>query len=247
MFCIEHKCSTTNRPRLLCTHIPLHRTHDQPCGSRRKRRSIHQEYGISTQRLLPADISNELLNVIQPDYITSGNDHDSCYYEHAVQMPGKTMRKVPEYTVATFNWYKSICTKSLKLPHRRQRGGVPEIAMMQYENGQFHLQICNLPDQASIYLVYMLLVASSLLVISATFMYEICNLSHFNKDSKARQKFDNSDGFLVSSVLSPRNLNLTKLNKHPRLHVACIASTRALLFLAIPILLTKYFIIPIIF
>ena len=90
-------------PRILVSHIPLHRPDHSDCGPLRGRRPMMQGYGLSYRNLLPKKASRHLLRAIDPLLILSGDDHDYCQYQHTNE--ANELRSGPvEITFCTFSW-----------------------------------------------------------------------------------------------------------------------------------------------
>ena len=71
-------------PRVLLTHDPFFRyPAQQPCrGPRENKKPFPLVNGGTFQTVLFPDLSNELLNKLQPEIIFSGDDHDYCEIDH---------------------------------------------------------------------------------------------------------------------------------------------------------------------
>ncbi|CCE65446.1 hypothetical protein TPHA_0L00890 [Tetrapisispora phaffii CBS 4417] len=78
-------------PRILLTHVPLWRDPEtQTCGpDRESNKPFPLMKGVQYQTVIDYDISQEVLNDIQPIVLFSGDDHDYCKISHRYQANGK--------------------------------------------------------------------------------------------------------------------------------------------------------------
>ncbi|KAF9325914.1 hypothetical protein BG006_010620 [Podila minutissima] len=164
-------------PRILFTHVPLHRPETTYCGDvREAKQLILDSYGEQYQNMVNASLSREILRKIQPDMIFSGDDHDWCEIAHSAY--GAI---TPEVTVPTFSFAQGIRqpgfvmlslynpeelvrNRELVLPTPGQgfpppswTGGVKMIK----DSSTFAYEACMLPNQLSIYNGYIVLLARS--------------------------------------------------------------------------------------
>ena len=87
-------------PRILLTHIPLYRQDGTSCGPLRESKTpIHVGHGYQYQNVLTQSLSHEIVDILRPMAVFSGDDHDYCYVEH--NFGGM---KIPEHTVKSFSW-----------------------------------------------------------------------------------------------------------------------------------------------
>lgn len=70
-------------PRILLSHVPLFRDPNTNCGPLREKPKFESlGRGYQYQNSLTKEISNQLLEKIEPDLIFSGDDHDYCDIVH---------------------------------------------------------------------------------------------------------------------------------------------------------------------
>lgn len=70
-------------PRVLLTHVPLRRNvEEHPCGPLRESPNFYQNAGYQYQLALDTEVSQQLLNDLQPSLVFSGDDHDYCDVVH---------------------------------------------------------------------------------------------------------------------------------------------------------------------
>ncbi|KAF9975930.1 hypothetical protein BGZ73_000219 [Actinomortierella ambigua] len=96
-------------PRILFTHVPLYRPPQTYCGAERQTTlSIEQGRGYQYQNLVEAELSQEILEKVQPTMILSGDDHDWCGVAHPTMKSGDSSNRlvdmIPEVTVPTFSF-----------------------------------------------------------------------------------------------------------------------------------------------
>jgi hypothetical protein len=111
----ESSCYTADKTRILLTHVPLYRPPNTDCGDLRLRsRALRDGKGFSYvsqpnphththnqatrltmhvcicdrfRNMLPEPISTELLHIVKPHFVFSGDDHDQCRVLHAGDIP----------------------------------------------------------------------------------------------------------------------------------------------------------------
>lgn len=94
------RSSEPAEPRILLTHIPLYRRDGTSCGPLRESKNpIHVGHGYQYQNVLTPALSQEIVEIVRPMGVFSGDDHDYCYVEH--NFGGM---KIPEHTVKSFSW-----------------------------------------------------------------------------------------------------------------------------------------------
>lgn len=91
--------SESSVPRILLTHVPLHRPRGTSCGPLRESKiPIRSGKGYQYQNILTSVLSKKLIETIDPMAVFSADDHDYCYVEH-----GHKGRIIPEHTVKSFS------------------------------------------------------------------------------------------------------------------------------------------------
>ncbi|KAL1682795.1 Metallo-dependent phosphatase-like protein [Schizophyllum commune] len=139
-------------PRILLTHIPLHRPPKRGCGPLRERGTIRAGHGGGYENTIGREASQMLLEAIKPTYIFSGDDHDYCEYTH--HYSGRTAQE--------------ITVKSLSMAMGVRRPGYQLLSLAPTDRGSEGAAVaattlCLLPDQLHIYLgVYVPLLVLSL-------------------------------------------------------------------------------------
>ncbi|XP_038682207.1 uncharacterized protein C630.12 isoform X2 [Tripterygium wilfordii] len=151
------------RPRVLLTHIPLHRRDWTSCGPNRSSPVINQRITraaqsqeIVYQNYITEESSNRLLELIKPVLILSGHDHDQCTVIHELKSG-----IIKEQTVGTLSWQMGNLYPSFMLLSVSNSAlgntSTPEEAVI--------TQLCFLPMQMHIYIWYLLLFVLTLLAI----------------------------------------------------------------------------------
>eukprot|EP01118_Nematostelium_gracile_P015622 TRINITY_DN6296_c0_g1_i2.p1 TRINITY_DN6296_c0_g1~~TRINITY_DN6296_c0_g1_i2.p1 ORF type:complete len:408 (-),score=71.26 TRINITY_DN6296_c0_g1_i2:55-1278(-) len=132
--------ATVLNPSILLSHVPLFRPPNSYCGGDNVRGSITDRIGHSYTNLLPEKLTNQILKIIAPQLVFSGDDHDNCKYHHNLY--------TTEYTVGTFSWMQGMI--------------VPSFAMLSLGESKASVNICFMPSQMRIYLFYGFLLLLSL-------------------------------------------------------------------------------------
>ncbi|CED83645.1 Cell division control protein/predicted DNA repair exonuclease [Phaffia rhodozyma] len=136
-FVVKLSENKTNFPRILLTHVPLHRRERVDCGPLREKGHIVNGAGLGYQKLLGRETSEFLMERIAPTLIFSGDDHDICEYSHP--------NGVREVTVKAFTMALEVSQPGFQIlslvPSDPAEPSLPTHADM----------ACNLPDQLGIY------------------------------------------------------------------------------------------------
>lgn len=150
------------QPRILFTHIPLYR-HDKPCNnidpslsatytrSQHKQSPSHeiiQEQKHQYQGMLNQELSQELMDWIQPVAVFSASHHQYCHIKH---------NDIDEITVPAFNMGAN-------------GGGVVLVNLG--ENDKVAVKVCWMPDQVGIYIGYGCLWLGTLLALLLYHLYQ---------------------------------------------------------------------------
>ncbi|TRM70029.1 Metallo-dependent phosphatase-like protein [Schizophyllum amplum] len=137
-------------PRILLTHIPLHRPPASDCGPLRERGTIRAGQGFGYENTIGADASRLLLDTIRPSFIFSGDDHDYCAYSH--RYSGRTAEEI------------TVKSLSMAMGIRQPGYQLLSLAAPSAPSATSHATThCLLPDQLRIYLaIYIPLLLISL-------------------------------------------------------------------------------------
>ncbi|KAI9485936.1 MAG: Metallo-dependent phosphatase-like protein [Benjaminiella poitrasii] len=178
-------------PRILFTHVPLHRLANQTCGPHRQERSkptIRDGAGFQYQNLLLPSLSRQVLDTVQPIAVFSGDDHDYCKIVHQY----RDDKAAVEITVPTFSM-----AQGLEYP------GIMTLDIAR--DGQLSTRLCWLPSQIGLFLHYVYLLASTLLFLFIWHLY----LYFSSKGQKAAITASSSLYQPVSNLdsLLPRHTN----------------------------------------
>ncbi|KAF9136024.1 hypothetical protein BGX30_011374 [Mortierella sp. GBA39] len=99
------KQEQSSLPRILFTHVPLHRLDTTSCGKARETdQLIIDRGGEQYQNMVNSSLSREILESVQPDMVFSGDDHDWCEVAH----PAVGGNLTPEVTLRTFSFAQGI-------------------------------------------------------------------------------------------------------------------------------------------
>ncbi|KAK3837470.1 MAG: Metallo-dependent phosphatase-like protein, partial [Linnemannia gamsii] len=105
LFLDQIKQEQPSLPRILFTHVPLHRLDTTYCGKARETdQTIKDRKGEQYQNMVNIPLTREILEDIQPDMVFSGDDHDWCEIAH----PTIGGNFVPEVTLRTFSFAQGI-------------------------------------------------------------------------------------------------------------------------------------------
>ncbi|KAG0034816.1 hypothetical protein BGZ81_002908 [Podila clonocystis] len=221
-------------PRILFTHVPLHRPETTYCGDAREAKQlILDSYGDQYQNMVNASLSREILRKIQPDMIFSGDDHDWCEITHSAY--GAI---TPEVTVPTFSFAQGIrqpgfVMLSLYNPEELVRnrelvlptpgrgyppptwtGGVKTIK----GNSTFDYEACMLPNQLSIYNGYIVLLAVTLGCIVVTHLLQAKKrIEAACRVRKSREDNNNiiNIGIKINKLFNPDKFNRRAIPHDP--------------------------------
>lgn len=69
-------------PIIIFSHVPLYRPEGSPCGFERKSGPLAWAYGHQYITEVDPTLSSEIIQNLNPSFIFSGDDHDSCKYTH---------------------------------------------------------------------------------------------------------------------------------------------------------------------
>ncbi|ORX44088.1 hypothetical protein DM01DRAFT_1340498 [Hesseltinella vesiculosa] len=195
---------------MLVSHVPLYRPDQTSCGPLRtqSRPSIYQRYGYQYQNLLEAPLTTKLLEFVQPDLVFSGDDHDFCQVTHDYRGTGAKQRQATEYTVPTFSMAQGV---------RR-----PGYMLVQAMPDQLAPQLCWLPDQLRIYMVYGWAALATLLCLLGSRFW-----AGHDRTNRAvrldRLKRDDDDADDVLPTANPASSSAQPIPKQP--HMALFLST----------------------
>ncbi|KAJ3697141.1 hypothetical protein LUZ61_000846 [Rhynchospora tenuis] len=152
---IESFSEANKNPRVLLTHIPLHRPDNTPCGQHRSSPIINQrvyrsgfDQGITYQNYLSKESSELLLSKIKPVLVLSGHDHDQCTVVHSTPSG-----QVTEHTLGTVSWQQGNLYPSFML--LSVLSGNASSVSNDDLNHSVSSQLCYLPLQTHIYIWYL--------------------------------------------------------------------------------------------
>ncbi|ODQ78400.1 hypothetical protein BABINDRAFT_162635 [Babjeviella inositovora NRRL Y-12698] len=153
-FTVKHASDETVH-RVLLTHVPLYRSNDEGvCGADREAKRFPLVQGYQYQTVIDNDLSQEILQKVQPDLVYSGDDHDYCDVTHTYQVKGK-QRTAREITVKSFSMAMGIKYPAFQMLSIRKNAGAEF----------YRTKMCYLPTPYMDILQYVVLAAISLLVI----------------------------------------------------------------------------------
>lgn len=104
-----------SEPIILCTHVPLFRPPGTSCGSRREsRKDLPLQKGVQYLTQLSPALSNEVLSIVKPTFVFSGDDHDACHVFHNYTVDGQDMT-AQEFTCKSASMAMGISAPGIQL------------------------------------------------------------------------------------------------------------------------------------
>ncbi|SPO20676.1 related to protein FR, involved in hyphal branching [Ustilago trichophora] len=164
------RSGSINVPRVLLTHVPLHRQEGTSCNdvarsaqhgvTRESNRALHQgtDRGSTYQNMVSSSVTDWVLQCIDPLAVFSGDDHDHCEHRHtrissntpiATIVDGFKADEIPELTVKSVSMTEGVrkpgfARLSLFSPPSSVSSSSEQHAAMAYTP-------CLLPDQIAIW------------------------------------------------------------------------------------------------
>ncbi|KAJ3322939.1 hypothetical protein HDV06_002598 [Boothiomyces sp. JEL0866] len=146
---------------ILISHVPLYRPENADCGPIRHFKPITNRRGYQYQSkrhftldLIQYHLTNEILGILKPSLVISGDDHDDCQYTH-----DRGSFKVFEHSLATFSWLQGNIYPGFGVMSLRPNFAPPSAP----GSPSFQLKACPLPPQLHIYMWYIALLIISLI------------------------------------------------------------------------------------
>ncbi|RUS22437.1 Metallo-dependent phosphatase-like protein [Endogone sp. FLAS-F59071] len=166
------------QPRILLTHVPLHRSPSDSCGPLRgSKGTITQGIGPQYQNLVTAELTRKILETIRPQRVFSGDDHDYCEHVHhaiiesAAPWLPRTVVQATEITVNTFSMAQGVRRPGYLLLSLFNPDIFVQSDPAQDTTGEREapptslVTLCLMPDQLGIYGAYAGLAALTLLAL----------------------------------------------------------------------------------
>ena len=175
--------TNTDIPSIILTHVPLYRAPGTPCGPLRERyppsktnsgeapekddaNAIAVQQGVQYQNVLTQEISKELVERVgDVSHVFSGDDHDYCDVIHR----GYTSKNggIREVTVKSISWAMGVrrpgfLLLSLWNPVDEEGKATSQNAL---KSPTLQSHLCLLPDQLSVFMLYGLLLAVTLVAL----------------------------------------------------------------------------------
>lgn len=209
-------------PRVLLTHVPLHRNVEtQNCGPLRENPIFHLGGGYQYKLALEPVISLELLKRVKPDIIFSGDDHDYCDITH----PG-TGKRPPS---------REITVKSISMAMGIK---YPGVQLFSFVNGDpdneyssvlnYNTELCYLPSPyISIFSYVALAVISGVLVLWWNIKQRS---SRYNYSVLPMQSGPSLNSTKISNFLKEQEDGASYSNSIPNYTSTSISNTEGLSF-----------------
>lgn len=203
-----------NYKTILITHVPLYRFTDrQKCGPlRESKKKFPVMKGKQYQTVLEHELSQQLLQAINPVIIFSGDDHDYCDVTHSYLHNGEN-KQAREITIKSVAMSAGIRYPALQL------------LTLDLDSQTYDTNICYLPTPSTTLKVYSLLLISQIIILAIVLLTpdfaRTLNLRYSNlipshkllplsKDDKA------SNSLLNKILLLTKNWNIPE-TKSPKL------------------------------
>lgn len=151
-------------PRILLTHVPLWRDPEQQrCGPRREsKKPFPIMRGEQYQTVIENSISQNILSIISPKYVFSGDDHDYCHIKHSYQHNGER-HTTDEITVKSCAMNMGINKPAIQLLSLLNDGTTTDT---------IQTEICYLPNAFLPLFIYIFCAFINLVVIVYVFVAE---------------------------------------------------------------------------
>jgi hypothetical protein len=145
-------------PRILMTHVPLWREPNSFCGPDRQAMDggIRDGQGYQYKNLVSKELSDMILDRVQPVTVFSGDDHDYCQLVHR--------QEIIEMSVPTFSMAQGI--------------RYPGVILLDIADSSLSTQLRWLPNQVGIFITYAYLLVASFLVLAAFHTYQWSKRGH---------------------------------------------------------------------
>lgn len=102
--------------RILLTHVPLFRSLEDSCGRQREsQKDIPYVRGYQYQTLVDPEITNSILQSLEPMVVFSGDDHDACHVKHPFTNNVGRQAMSEEFTVKSFSMAMGISMPGIQL------------------------------------------------------------------------------------------------------------------------------------
>lgn len=147
-------------PRIMLSHIPLYRDpRIQPCGSEREsKRPFPLVKGNQFQTIIEYDISQYVLQSVEPRLLFSGDDHDYCHIKHDFMSVKGVKVEAEEITVKSCAMNMGISRPAIQLLSLYN----PD---QMNEKETYQTTICYLPDPFKPLKMYLLTALLNIFVV----------------------------------------------------------------------------------
>lgn len=152
-------------PRIMLSHVPLYRDSDvQTCGSKREsKKPFPLAAGEQYQTVIDKELSQEVLEKIQPSILFSGDDHDYCRINHSYSS-GNIAKTAEEITVKSCAMNMGISRPAIQLLSLHN----PDDTL---SSDTYQTEICYMPDPYRSMQVYGITYAATLLFFFWAYFY----------------------------------------------------------------------------
>lgn len=130
-------------PKILLSHVPLYRNPEQQkCGNlRESKKNFPLQQGEQYQTVIDLELSQEVLSMVTPVILFSGDDHDYCHITHSYHSDGIT-KSAEEITVKSCAMNMGIERPAIQLLSLHN----PLEDSSRSSTTSFETDICYLPD-----------------------------------------------------------------------------------------------------
>jgi len=211
----NRRATGTKHKLIVVSHVPLFRLPSAGCGPKYQSWRSHQlkmGFGPGYQNMLFPETTEELLQLLEPELVLSGDDHENCEVEHRYfrLQQGEVSQQVntaSEVTIGTFSflqgsYYPSvgILTVFNKTTSRSSEDND--------DNVYYDLKICVLPPQKFIYMGYAVLglISIVLLILIPSLQCIIGTCAHVRAaKAKKNETGEKEQQAASSSALQPKS------------------------------------------
>lgn len=187
-------------PRIMLSHVPLYRNPtEQHCGDMRESKNpFPLQQGDQYQTVIDLGISQEVLAIVQPEILFSGDDHDYCHITHTYEV-GAASKTAEEITVKSCAMNMGIQRPAIQL---MSLYNPDELSSSQQKT--YQTEICYLPDPFKAVKMYILALVLSIIWLCYIHLFpRSFNQTVAQKMGQNAKSIDSSLPMPVSAHINP--------------------------------------------